>query len=253
MWVLFKLSEEVSDSLLHLHVLFKVPARVFEAARVLDQAAKRAVVLATDLANGDERLIYPHEPGDDPLMEATQDATRLDKSGVVEHDGAKIFLNVYNPPLRLIIVGAVHIAQTLVPMARLAGYNITVADPRGSFATPDRFPETTLSVEWPDDALNEFAPDARSAIVTLTHDPKLDDPALEVALKSDAFYIGSLGSRRTHASRLERLTEAGFSEQDTSRINAPIGLDLGSASPAEIAVSVLAEIIAAKHGKLRPE
>ena len=212
----------------------------------------------TDLSDGNRGFVTPAGTSgdlklDDDIVAKARLAIRDDRSGVHEAGDSELFVHVHNSPLRMFVVGAVHIAQALVPMARLAGFNITVADPRGSFATEDRFPDTTLSEEWPDDALNEFKPDARSAIVTLTHDPKLDDPALEGALKSDAFYIGALGSRRTHASRLERLAEAGFTEKDTSRINAPIGLDLGSASPAEIAVSVLGEIIAAKHGKLNSE
>tara|TARA_A100001388_G_scaffold196974_1_gene148722 strand:- start:1261 stop:1728 length:468 start_codon:yes stop_codon:yes gene_type:complete len=150
----------------------------------------------------------------------------------------------------MIIVGAVHISQALIPMAQTAGFEVTVVDPRGSFATDARFPNVTLINEWPDDALEALTPDARTAIVTLTHDPKLDDPALEKALNSNAFYIGSLGSKRTHASRLDRLRASGFSAESLNRINGPIGLDLGATSPAEIAVAVLGEIIAAKHGKL---
>ncbi|MAF49796.1 MAG: XdhC family protein [Rhodospirillales bacterium] len=221
-------------------------------------AAEKPVATVTDLADGRRGFVTPSDiSGELPLDEAIVAKARLalrdDRSNVHETGGVELFVHVHNPPLRLFVVGAVHIAQALVPMARIAGYNVTVADPRGSFATDDRFPGTTLSEEWPDDALNAFAPDTRTAIVTLTHDPKLDDPALEVALNSDAFYIGSLGSRRTHASRIERLTEAGYSEEQMARIQAPIGLDLGSASPAEIAVSILAEIIAAKHGKLDTE
>ena len=137
-------------------------------------------------------------------------------------------------------------------MAQIAGFDVTVIDPRGSFATPKRFPNVKLKEEWPDDALRTFNPDSRTSVVTLTHDPKLDDPALEVALKTDAFYIGCLGSRRTHASRLERLALNGFDETDFSRIHAPIGLDLGATSPEEIAVTILAEMIAVKHGKMKP-
>lgn len=207
-----------------------------------DQAAKRTVVLATDLANGDERLIYPHEPGDDPLMSAAQDAARLDKSGVVESDGAKVFLNVYNPPLRLIIVGAVHIAQPLARMAAMTGYDVTVVDPRAAFASAERFPDVTVMTEWPDDAMATLAPNARTAIVTLTHDPKIDDPALEVALRAPVFYIGALGSKKTHSARLQRLGEAGFSDVELARICGPIGLAIGAKSPAEIAVAVLAQI-----------
>lgn len=207
-----------------------------------DQAAKRAVVLATDLASGDERLVYPHEAGNDPLLGEAQAAARLDKSGVVEHDGAKVFLNVYNPPLRLIIVGAVHIAQPLARMAAMTGYDVTVVDPRAAFASEERFPGVTVMTEWPDDAMATLAPDARTAIVTLTHDPKIDDPALEVALRSPVFYIGALGSKKTHNARLHRLGKAGFSDADMTRICGPVGLAIGAKSPAEIAVAVLAQI-----------
>lgn len=207
-----------------------------------DQAAKRAVVLATDLSNGDERLIYPHEPGDDPLLAAAQDAARLDKSAVVEDNGAQVFLNVYNPPLRLIIVGAVHIAQPLARMAAMTGYDVTVIDPRAAFASEERFPGVTVMTEWPDNAVATLAPDARTAIVTLTHDPKIDDPALEVALRSPVFYIGALGSKKTHNARLYRLGKAGFGDDDMARICGPVGLAIGAKSPAEIAVAVLAQI-----------
>jgi xanthine dehydrogenase accessory factor len=207
-----------------------------------DQAAKRAVVLATDLASGDERLIYPHEPGDDPLKADAQKAARLDKSGVVEDGDTKTFLNVYNPALRLIIVGAVHIAQPLARMAAMTGYDVTVVDPRAAFASEERFPGVTVMTEWPDDAMATLVPDARTAVVTLTHDPKIDDPALEVALRSPVFYIGALGSKKTHAARLGRLGDAGFSDDDMARICGPIGLAIGAKSPAEIAVAVLAQI-----------
>ncbi len=161
-----------------------------------------------------------------------------------------LFIHVLNLPLRMFVIGAVHIAQALVPMAKVAGFDVTVIDPRRAFATQERFPGAQVSSEWPDDALNQLKPDARTAIITLTHDPKIDDPALQVALKTKAFYIGSLGSRRTHSKRVERLTEEGFSAAEISRINAPGGLDLGGRSPAEIAVSMLAEAIAVKYGKI---
>lgn len=211
-----------------------------------DRAAKRAVVLVTDLSSGDGLLVYPAEDGsnglDETLAAALDEAVRADRSTTVETPGGGVFLHVFNPPKRLIVVGAVHIAQPLARMAVLAGYDVTVVDPRGAFASEDRFPGMTVLSDWPDDALNTLAPDARTAVVTLTHDPKLDDPALEVALNSDAFYVGSLGSKKTHAARLERLRHAGFGEDALARINGPVGLAIGAKSPAEIAVSILAQI-----------
>lgn len=212
-----------------------------------DRAAKRQVVVATDLANGDGQLIYPAES--DATNELTIAARRVmvaDKSGVVEFaDGLKLFLHVHNPPLRMLVVGAVHIAQPLSQMAVLAGYDVSIVDPRREFASVDRFPGINLIDAWPDDGIDQFAPNRRSAIVTLTHDPKLDDPALIKALRSDAFYIGCLGSKRTHGKRLERLAVEGFGESDFTRIHGPVGLDIGAKSPAEIAVSIMGEIIEA--------
>ncbi len=207
-----------------------------------DQAAKRTVVLATDLTRGDERLIYPLETGDDPLKSEAAAAARADKSAVVETDNGKTFLHVFNPPLRLIVVGAVHIAQPLARMAAMAGYDVTVIDPRAAFASAERFPGVTVMTEWPDDAMAALAPDTRTAIVTLTHDPKIDDPALEVALKSPAFYIGALGSKKTHNARLYRLHKNGFGEDETPRICGPVGLAIGAKSPAEIAVAIMAQV-----------
>jgi len=171
---------------------------------------------------------------------------RADRAHLAE-DGT--FAVPFNPPLRLAVVGAVHIAQALVPMARLAGYDTLVIDPREAFASAARFPDATLSHDWPDEALAAFAPDARTAIVTLTHDSKLDDPALLAALGSGAFYIGALGSNRTHAKRLDRLRAAGVAEDALTRIHAPVGLDIGARSPAEIAVSVLAQMTARLRGR----
>jgi len=165
---------------------------------------------------------------------------RADRSGF-EEDGR--FVHIHAAPLRLAIVGAVHIAQALVPMARIAGFDPVVIDPRGAFGSAARFPGETILEDWPDEALEGYGLDARTALVLLTHDPKLDDPALHIGLRSDAFYIGALGSKRTHAKRVARLEEAGFSAADIARIHAPIGLDLGAASPQEIAVSVLAEML----------
>ncbi len=221
-----------------------------------DRAAKRAVVLVTNLSSGDGHLVYPAEDGanglDATLAAAVDDAVRADRSTTVETTGGDVFLHVFNPPRRLIVVGAVHIAQPLARMAVLAGYDVTVVDPRGAFASEDRFPGMTVLSDWPDDALNTLAPDARTAVVTLTHDPKLDDPALEVALSSDAFYVGSLGSRKTHAARLERLRRAGFDEDALGRINGPVGLAIGAKSPAEIAVSIMAQITERLRTEQRP-
>lgn len=203
------------------------------------RAARRPIVLATNLATGAERLLDPRAPeADDALRQAAQN----DRSGVIDTAEGKVFLHVYNPPLRMAIVGAVHIAQPLCRMAALAGYDVTVIDPREAFASEERFPGVTLLGEWPDESMATFAPDRRSAVVTLTHDPKLDDPALAVALRSDAFYIGALGSTRTHAKRLARLREEGFTDEEMARIHGPAGLSIGAKSPAEIAVSILAQI-----------
>lgn len=165
-----------------------------------------------------------------------------DRAAVVEGPDGAWFLNPFNPPLRLILVGAVHIAQPLALIGSLAGYDVTVIDPRTSFASAERFPDVALVTDWPDEAMAALAPDARTAIVTLTHDPKLDDPALHAALRSPAFYIGSLGSKKTHAARVARLAEAGFAQDDIARIHGPVGLSIGAKSPAEIAVSIMAEI-----------
>lgn len=172
---------------------------------------------------------------------------RTDRSGF-EEDG-ETFVGIHNPPLRLVIVGAVHIAQALVPMARIAGYDPAVIDPREAFASADRFPETRLLHDWPDEAVAELGLDSRTAVVLLTHDPKLDDPALEAALRAECFYIGALGSTRTHAKRVDRMREAGHSDDATGRIHGPVGLDIGAANPAEIAVAILAQMTAVLRGR----
>jgi xanthine dehydrogenase accessory factor len=207
--------------------------------------AKKAAALLRWLGDG-RQLLYVD--GDDetglaaPVRAAVQVALRRDRGVTIETDDGALFVQPFNPPLRLIVVGAVHIALALVPMGSLSGYEVVVVDPRRAFANDRRFPEVTISQEWPDDALNELRPDARTAVVTLTHDPKLDDPALDVALRSNAFYIASLGSRRTHAARRERLGALGHGEAALERIHGPAGLDLGAVSPAEIAIAVLAEM-----------
>lgn len=205
------------------------------------RAAGRAVVRATDLENGDDRLIDPATDVS-PLGHAAAAAARADQSAPVEIDGRQWFLSVFNPPLDLVIVGAVHIAQPLARMALMAGYGVRVIDPRTAFATVERFPDVALSHDWPDEALAKAPLGARSALVALTHDPKVDDPALIAALRSSCFYIGALGSKKTQHGRRERLVAEGFSDTDLKRLHGPIGLNIGARSPAEIAISILAEM-----------
>ena len=219
--------------------------------------AKRPAVLVSALDSGEQRLFHADAPGESglapPVRAACIEALRADRSRTLPDEGeGSLFLQVFNPPLRMIVVGAVHITQALAPMAALLGYEVTVVDPRRAFASDERFPGVAVDTDWPDDALRRLAPDRRTAVVTLTHDPKLDDPALEVALASDAFYIGSLGSRRTHAARLERLRARGSHEAALARIHGPIGLAIGARSPAEIATAVTAEITATLR-EPRPE
>lgn len=203
-----------------------------------------AVVVAIDLDSGARTVVRPlAEASGDPLPEAARTAVREDRSKTWEREGTTYLLQVFNPPVRVLIVGAVHIAQPLAAMVREAGFDAAVIDPRAAFATEARFPETELIRQWPEEALGETGIDHRTAVVTVTHDPKLDDPALRVALRSPAFYVGALGSRRTHAKRVTRLREAGFSDEEVERIHAPVGLDIGARTPGEIAASVLAEIV----------
>jgi len=208
----------------------------------------RPIVVVTDLADGRKSLIENEKAVgdvaiDDTILDTAAAALRGDKSQTIDtEDGRRLFLHVFNPPLRMLVIGAVHIAQSLAPIAAIAGYAVVIIDPRESFATADRFPGVTLTHDWPDEALEALKPDARTAVVTLTHDPKLDDPALHSALNSDCFYIGCLGSKRTHASRVERLKQAGFDDAQIQRIHGPIGLDIGAKSPAEIAIAVMGQI-----------
>jgi xanthine dehydrogenase accessory factor len=211
------------------------------------RAAKRPVALLTRLTDG-AQLLHPDDAAPEALAAEAQAALRADAARLVTEGNAPWFLHPHNPPLRLIVVGAVHIAQALVPMALPLGFAVTVVDPRRAFATEERMGDAVaISTDWPDEALAALAPDARTAVVTLTHDPKLDDPALEIALRSPAFYIGSLGSRRTHAKRVARLAEAGLTEAEIARIHAPVGLDIGAVTAPEIAVSILAQIVAARR------
>ena len=212
------------------------------------RAAGRPVALLTRLSDG-EQFLYPEDSPPAPLAEAAAAALEADKAANLTAEGAEWFIQPHNPPLRLIVVGAVHVAQALVPMAAGLGFAVTVVDPRRAFATEERFNgSVALRGEWPDEAMEALAPDTRTAIVTLTHDPKLDDPALEVALRSPAFYIGALGSRRTHAKRVARLQEAGFGEEAIARISAPIGLDIGAVTAPEIALSIISEVVARRRG-----
>jgi xanthine dehydrogenase accessory factor len=216
--------------------------------------AKRPVALVTDVKTGAQALLDDKGiAGDLSLSQAALSAVKKaladDKSGMAEVEGASLFVQVFNPPLRMVVVGAVHIAQALAPMAALTGYEVVIVDPRRAFATDARFPNTEVTTEWPDDALARLKPNRRTAIVTLTHDPKIDDPALQSALKSDAFYIAALGSKKTHAARLSRLKDAGFDDAATGRIHGPAGLSIGAKSPAEIALSIMGQATQVLHNR----
>jgi xanthine dehydrogenase accessory factor len=217
------------------------------AALTAAREAKRPVVLATHLPDGAQRLLpSPDAPAD--LAAAAERALAEDKSGTVRLADGDWFLHVHNPPLRLIVVGAVHIAQALVPLAAQLGFAVTVVDPRRAFASDERFPDVSISGDWPDEAMDALAPDVRTAVVTLTHDPKLDDPALDRALRSPAFYIGALGSRKTHAARLARLRALGHDDTALARIRGPVGLPIEAVTAPEIALAILAEIVAVRRG-----
>jgi xanthine dehydrogenase accessory factor len=214
-------------------------------ARAIDARKSGAcLVIATRLDTAETRLIALPVTSADPLAHAADEAARRDASQRIEIDGVSWFLNVFNAPPRLYVVGAVHIAQPLSHMAAMAGFSVVVIDPRTAFATGERFPGLHLVTAWPDEALADLPLDRRTAVVTLTHDPKLDDPALVAALGAPCFFIGALGSRKTHAARCSRLKAQGFSDTEIARIRGPVGLDIGAISPAEIAVSIMAELIA---------
>ncbi len=215
---------------------------------------RRAGAVVTRLADGDQRFVEADALGADPLAAEIEAALRMGKSGVVTVAGDDYFLTVQAPSPRLTLIGAVHISQALAPMARIAGLDVAIIDPRTAFATPERFPETPVFAQWPDEALADAPLDRFTAVCLLTHDPKIDDPALKIALEADCFYVGALGSRKTHARRLERMRAAGFGDAALARIHAPIGLDIGAVSPAEIAVSIIGEIVASLRKKpLRSE
>ncbi len=209
-----------------------------------ERAARRPVIVVTDIGNGEQRLVKAADIARDPLRDALDKQMRMGKSGTIEAGGKKLFLNVHAPAARLVMIGAVHISQALAPLARSLDYDVTVVDPRTAFASPERFPDIPLIAQWPDEALPPLDIDPYTAFVALTHDPKIDDPALKHALARSCFYIGALGSRKTHAKRVERFRAAGVSEAQIAAIHAPIGLNIGAVSPAEIAVAIMAQITA---------
>jgi xanthine dehydrogenase accessory factor len=214
------------------------------------QAVRQPVALLTWLKSGEQALSSPAERTEWPdLAEALGDAFRLDRSGTVQSGNDEVFIRIFNPPVRLIIIGAVHAAQFLLPIARMVGHDVTIIDPRTAFATPERFPDAHLIAEWPEDGLPLIGIDSRTAMIALTHDAKIDDGALRMGLASGAFYVGALGSKRTHAKRLERLKEMGCADADLARIHAPIGLDIGAQGPAEIALSIMAELTSVLRGR----
>ncbi len=214
-----------------------------------ERAARRAAVLVTDLGGGEQRLVLAPAVAADPLGAALDARLRSGRSGTVEHEGRRFFIAVQEPPVRLVAVGAVHISQALAALARVAGLDVVVVDPRTAFATPERFGDVRLVAAWPDDAFRAEPLDPFTAVAALTHDPKIDDPALRAALRAGCFYVGALGSRRTHAARADRLAAHGFDAAAVARVRAPIGLDIGAVSPAEIAVSILGEVVAALRRK----
>jgi len=214
------------------------------AALNTERNARRAAVVVTDVASGEQRLVKAVDVAKDPLRELLEKHLRSGKSGMEETPQGRVFLTVHVPATRLIITGAVHISQALGPIAAMLGYDVTIVDPRTAFASPERFPDVKVIAEWPDTALPPLGVDRYTAFVALTHDPKIDDPALLHALQRDCFYIGALGSRKTHGRRIERLKGQGIGDDDLARIHAPIGLDIGAVSPAEIAVAIMGEITA---------
>jgi xanthine dehydrogenase accessory factor len=216
-----------------------------------ERGARRAAVVVTEVASGAQRLVKAADVAGDPLQELLDQHLRSGKSGMEDTPKGRVFLTVHVPPPRMVITGAVHISQALAPIAKILGYDVTIVDPRTAFATPERFPDVTVIAEWPDKALPPLGIDRYTAFVALTHDPKIDDPALSHALARDCFYIGALGSKKTHARRIERLKAQGIADTAIARIHAPIGLAIGAVSPAEIAVAIMGEVTA--RLRLAPE
>jgi len=221
------------------------------AALNAERAARRGAIVVTNAATGAQRLVKAADVAADPLRTTLEARLRSGKSGPADTEEGRVFLNVHVPPTRLVITGAVHISQALAPIARLLGYDVTIVDPRTAFATKERFPDVPVIAEWPDTALPPLNVDRYTAFVALTHDPKIDDPALMHALARECFYIGALGSKKTHGRRVERLKEQGAGADAVARIHAPIGLPIGAVSPAEIAVAIMGEITA--RLRLAPE
>jgi xanthine dehydrogenase accessory factor len=217
-----------------------------------ERTARRSVIVVTNQDSGAQRLVKGADIRSDPLKDVLEKHLRSAKSGIEETPEGKVFLTVHVPSPKLVITGAVHISQTLAPMGQLLGYDVTIVDPRTAFATDERFPDVKVIAQWPDEALPPLGVDHYTAFVALTHDPKIDDPALAHALARDCFYIGALGSKKTHARRIERLKEQGMSEDALTRIHAPIGLDISSVSPPEIAVAIMGEITARLRAGARP-
>src|SRR5579872_2864077 len=209
-----------------------------------ERAARRAAIVVSNIGTGEQRLVKAAEISKDPLKTFLAERLRNGKSGMIDSAEGRVFLTVHVPAAHLVAIGAVHISQALAPIAKLLGYDVTIVDPRTAFASAERFPDVKVIAEWPDKALPPLGIDRYTAFVALTHDPKIDDPALMHALSRDCFYIGALGSKKTHARRVARLKEQGLSDADIGRIHAPIGLDIGAVSPAEIAVAIMAEITA---------
>lgn len=208
----------------------------------VERAKRRGAVIVTDLSDGSQRLVREQEAEGDALLRALKINLRGGKSGTYEHEGKKLFVEVHRPPLRIVVIGAVHVSQALAPMAKLLGYHIAIVDPRGAFATPARFPDVNVIADWPDNALPKLGLDGWTAFAALTHDPKIDNPALKLALDAGCFYIGALGSKKTHARRVEALKQMGISDAEIAEIHAPIGLNIGATSPQEIALAILSQI-----------
>jgi xanthine dehydrogenase accessory factor len=221
------------------------------AALNAERAARRGAIVVTNAQTGAQRLVKAADVAADPLRTTLEARLRSGKSAAADTEEGRVFLTVHVPPTRLVITGAVHISQALAPIARLLGYDVTIVDPRTAFATKERFPDVPVIAEWPDTALPPLNVDRYTAFVALTHDPKIDDPALLHALARDCFYIGALGSKKTHGRRLDRLKQQGANAEALARIHAPIGLPIGAVSPAEIAVAIMGEITA--RLRLAPE